>query len=107
VQFGLRPKTHGLGRRQAVQFGLRPKTHGLNGCDPCLLFTNEDRYAHLEELVIKNPIMAETDWIELRAELQNKVPGPVRLELTDAHKETQPLHVEDNAAAIPGNGEET
>jgi len=53
-----------------------------------LLFTNEDRYAHLEEPVIKNPIMAETDWIELRAQLQNKVPGPVRLELTDAHKET-------------------
>ncbi len=35
MQFGLRPKSHGLGRRQAVQFALRPKTHGLNGCDPC------------------------------------------------------------------------
>ena len=35
MQFGLRPKTHDLGRRQAVRFGLRCKTHGLNGCDPC------------------------------------------------------------------------
>ncbi len=35
MQFGLRSKTHDLGRQQTVQFGLRSKTHGLNGCDPC------------------------------------------------------------------------
>jgi len=57
-----------------------------------LVLTNVDRYGHLEELVVRNPVMAEADWVELRAELQNKLPGPVRLELTEAYKETQPLY---------------
>ena len=68
-----------------------------------LLLTNEDRYAHLEELVIKDPVMAEADWVELKADLQKKVPGPARLELTDAHKDTQSPQ---EGAILPGSGEE-
>lgn len=55
-----------------------------------LLVTNRDRFQHLDELTITEPRMAEAGWNELRAELQNTVPGPARLELTPIMVEEPP-----------------
>ena len=51
-----------------------------------LLATNRDRYEHLDELVIIDPITDEAYWNQLILKLENTQPGPTRLELTKALK---------------------
>lgn len=55
-----------------------------------LLFTNKDRFECMEELIVKEPVIDEREWLDLRIELESRMLRPGKLELTEAYKSKKP-----------------